>query len=64
MSKQREVSRCCETCVWIRRFEPRKDERIKGFVIGCSKPGWEGYSSPHRMACSGVFWLPKQAEEQ
>ena len=49
---------CCETCVWIHRFEPREDEKLKGLVIGCKKPGYEGYSSPGRMACGGVFWSP------
>ena len=50
--------RCCETCCWIDRFTPREDELKRGFVIGCKKPGYEGYSSPLRMACDGVFWQP------
>lgn len=55
------MPKCCETCVWIHRFEPREDEKRRGLVIGCKKPGYEGYSSPLRMACDGVFWSPNRS---
>lgn len=51
------TQKCCETCTWVHKFEPREDEKRLGLVIGCKKPGYEGYSSPLRMACDGVFWM-------
>jgi len=51
----------CESCVWVRKFTPRQDERERGLVLGCGKPGYEGYTSPLKMACDGVFWSPATA---
>jgi hypothetical protein len=55
------MPRCCETCRYVDKFEPREDEKKMGLVLGCKKPGWEGYTSPLRMACGGQFYWPKES---
>ena len=51
-----DVAPSCPQCVWVDRFRPRPDEVERGHVLGCRKPGWEGYTSPTHMACGGVFF--------
>ena len=46
----------CSTCAWLSRFNKRPDEPSD---MGCSKPGWEGYTFEDRPACGGDFYLPK-----
>lgn len=50
------MDKSCESCRYLQTFTPRPDELRMGLVIGCKKPGYEGYTSPLKMACDGVFY--------
>ena len=45
----------CSTCKWVKRFAKRDDEPSN---MGCSKPGFEGYTSDTSPACDGAFYMP------
>lgn len=49
----------CENCIWVDRFKPRPDEIVRGFFMGCKKPGWEGYTYNDAPTCGGVFFKKK-----
>lgn len=46
----------CSKCVSVHRFIPREDEIARGLMMGCRKPGWEGYTHDDNPACGGVFF--------
>jgi hypothetical protein len=60
--EKKDKPKCCETCHWCDKFEPRQDELARGLVLGCKLPGYEGYTSPLRMACSGTGYLEANHE--
>lgn len=46
----------CEDCIHVHSFIPRPDEQAKGWLLGCNKPGWEGYTQNEKPACGGTFF--------
>lgn len=50
------MEKSCLNCVWVDKFKPRQDEKARGLILGCKKPGWEGYTKKEKMACDGVFF--------
>ena len=50
----------CSTCYWVDNFKPRQDEIDRNLLIGCKKPGWEGYTYDDTPTCGGVFYLKRQ----
>jgi hypothetical protein len=54
----RTVQKTCSTCCYVRHFDKRPDEPSN---MGCTKPGWEGYTHADEMACGGCFYFPNNA---
>lgn len=54
----------CLTCTYVHHFRPRPDEVARGQLLGCQKPGWEGYTRADAPACGGVFWRQVVAPRQ
>ncbi len=53
----------CSDCVCVDKFKPRPDEIERGLLMGCKKPGWEGYTHDDNPACGGVFFVPAAPEK-
>ena len=50
----------CRDCVYVDLFKPRNDERARGLLMGCRKPGWESYTHDDNPSCGGVFFAPSE----
>lgn len=50
------IEKKCATCCYVQHFDKRPDEPSN---MGCTKPGWEGYTNADEMACGGCFYFPK-----
>lgn len=61
MSGNSEDKKYCMNCIHVDIFKPRKDEIEKGHLLGCKKDGWEGYTTNEKPACSGIFFIKKEA---
>lgn len=57
------MDKTCDRCKWVGRFNPRPDEVERGWVLGCRKPGYEGYTKENAPACDGVFFTQATAQE-
>ena len=44
----------CSKCIWGERLDARPDEPSK---LGCTRPGWEGYTSDEKPSCGGTFFI-------
>ena len=52
------IEKKCATCCYVQHFDKRPDEPSN---MGCTKPGWEGYTHADEMACGGCFYFPNAA---
>ena len=50
----------CDRCIWVDKFNPRKDEIERGLILGCKKPGWEGYTKNEEPSCGWCFFYEKE----
>ncbi len=53
-----DVSKNCNDCTYVHKFDPRSDEIERGHTLGCKKYGWEGYTKAETPACEGAFFVP------
>jgi hypothetical protein len=57
------AAKSCDNCIYVHRLDSRDDEKERGLILGCKKPGWESYTSLTKMECGGVFWVEKKESE-
>lgn len=55
------IEKKCATCCYVQHFDKRPDEPSN---MGCTKPGWEGYTHADEMACGGCFYFPNATGER